>query len=459
MAMTNCGGGGTSSTTTTTTTSTAAVSDLSDVPDPNTAYAKAADASLSAALSRFAVSGTPPKVSEITPATALAYFWSDDGGITNVIDTINDAGTATQDQADRLWQGEFACRMAQTVGHIGQELQSVGMSTCMLKNLTSDAVVNSGGETLVSGEIADLTQLFVQDETTRHVRIDIAGMPEFETPEDADLGAPERVDIIVHGTSSVEGADAYDINLIQCNSSNVPLWVEKTRVTADTFTIKMSDTGYSANFTLDGTFGVIDSGDGVIIDPESDRSIGIYVDGFNGGNNFKFKALVGITSGGALTIRAVDSFDQGSGRVFVESAYQEDAGDLQMESAEGQLHWDAMSEPEIKGVEFQDDSYAAIALADISSTVTGFDFDADSFFTETLAADSEIAGFLTDTTLAGYCTATPDVEVTLDFSVAELLAVLSTCEPQFNDMNFCEGDAVSAARQIIFESEGGGPPE
>ncbi len=414
--------------------STVALTSLSQIPDVADIVSGSDAASL---RTKSSVTGTPPILSSITQTNADTYFWN------GLIAELNTAGTATEEQRNTFWAGEGACRMAQATGYSFQNVIQGGSSLCYMKNAPSAAA----GVTIVSGSVPDVSQIFNQSAGTRVVGVQITGSP------NPDEDQPDQnIFIRVHGTDSEVGSAGYAADLWFCNEGNsTPRGYETIRVNAN----ELASTSYNSDF---GTFGAVitaslvenASGD-IMFDTTQERNAHVFFEGE--GNNFEGFISV---SGDFLTSKIVQtgSFQENSFSMknYIVSQFSGDSlSNLVFEAAGFHLEntFNDFTNTFGGASEFHDTFYESLQEGDLFDLVDGFDFADDAFFeggSETLAGLAAA--------MANYdCSTTPDVVVSMDFNVPEVQAVAAICENFFQDMNFCDGDAIQEARQIVFNSQ------
>ncbi|MBI2342888.1 MAG: hypothetical protein HYV02_00900 [Deltaproteobacteria bacterium] len=435
-----CGSSGSTSeeSTTTTTGDNLSVSDLSSLPDIEDIVS--ADGT-SAALSLLkAVSGTPPNLVDIDDTAADTLFW--DG----LVADINTNGLNDPDDQSNFWQGEGRCRMAQDVGYSFQEINMAGTSLCYMKNAPSA----SGGVSVVSGDLSDPSTLFNQSESSRLVKVQVSGMGDM--PGETGSNSQE-IFIRVYGSSTTEGSAGYAVDLWFCSESGQTAGYQLIRVNNSTgaLTLTNAETSFG-NFTMEFTGKLTEDASGnPIFDSAQAQSADFVFEDPQFGTH---KGHVTV-NGSTMISRGWNSYTTQEGqsetrRSYVQSTYSgTSTATLKFLSAGFAVEWsvDGQSDAFYGGAEYQDTKYVSSESVDHFTTANNYDFDADSFWSGSLAIDADVMNAISNYS----CSATPDIVVAMDMSNTTLQTeVVSVCENAFSEMNFCDSQSIQQARSAIF---------
>ncbi len=413
-------------------TSQVTVSSLTDIPSLTDIVASSSSQSSSARI-HSAVSGTPPILQDIDATSADTYFWN------GLVATINTAGSvASDEQAGEFWDGEGSCRMAQNVGYSFQNIQQAGTSLCYMKN----APEASSGTSITSGSITDPSELFTPTADSRIVKVAVSG--------DEEVGE-QNIFIRVYGTGTTEGAAGFAADLWFCNTESTATGYEQLRINSSTGV--MTQTSVSTDF---GNFTSLFNGQltaDLNGNPIFDSAVAQTVEYTFASEEFGTnKGYVSVLDGEMTTKNWNSNGDGSSGKNYIISSYTgDDITELQFNSAGFANQWsfDGTDTDTFYGAsEFRDTTYVADDSIALFDDTNNFDFTTDSFWDGELEADSEALAATADYD----CTATPDSVVAMDMSDAAFQAeVVSACENNFEDMNFCDSESISQARSAVFQ--------
>jgi hypothetical protein len=435
----SCNGGSSSGSS----SSSVSISSLSDIPELSEVVGSSStDASISA-LALMAVSGTPPNLTTVDADSADTLFWN------GMVADVNTNGADAEDVED-FWQGEGKCRMAQDVGYAFQNIEQSGISICYLKNAPNA----TSGVSITSGD-ATVDDIFTPEASNKVVQVQVTN------PEGSEESGNENIFIRVFGTSSSEAADGFAVDLWFCDDGvEEPRDYEQVRVneTTGVMTQVHSSTDNSSTFTseFEGTLAV-DANGNITFDPDSTQIADVYFSS----ETDEFKAQVQVSDGDMVT-KSWSTYDDPESdfsderKIYVTSSYSgTSTADLKFLSAGFATLWSNSGFEESGGdsyygaTEFQDTTYATLLSGTLFDAVNNFDFSEDSFWDGTLAIDSDIVNGTSNYS----CNTTPDVVVTMDMSDSGTQAVQTLCEVDFQDMNFCDSESISTARDAIFEAE------
>lgn len=439
MAWAGCGSSGSSGGST---SSTSAANSLSDLPATSTLVTGgSASTSLSAKSVGKAPTGTPPLLKDLSTSNVDTYFWN---GLLATI-TNTPVGSITLSQMESYWQGEGACRMAQTVGYSFQNILQGGTSMCYMQNAPSAA----NGVTITSGT-ATAANIFDQSASDKVVKV--------STSNEGGGRPNSDIFIKVYGTGNSTGSSGYAADLWFCTSGS-PNGYEEIRVNNSAGTI--TTTSVHSDF---GNFvGIIsaslttNASGQFIFDSSKDRGATVYFGPTDG--TFTFLGGVTINSAGLITARDYWTGTFGgqtnTNKHAVFANYSGDSMDtLRFSEASFALQDTFGSSPMVitDATEYSTAQYTNVDSGTLLTTARAERFDNDIYSGTTSTAYSTAQTKLN--AISGFsCTTTPDVIVSMDFSASGPQAVATQCENHFENMNFCDGSAVQTARAKIFQSQ------
>lgn len=422
------------------------VTSISDLPTIST-MVDTTGASGSISVTTKAISGTPPLLTGISSSNADTYFWN------GLLATISTNQSATQDQINSFWEGEGACRMAQTVGYSFQNILQGGTSMCYMQKLPNA----SNGVAFVNTDATPST-LFKQTASNKTVNVQVSNM---QGGGGGGGSGPENIFIKVYGSGTTEGAAGYAADLWFCSNSNQVTGYEKIRKSSNTLTVTSTHSEQNGNFVgiITGSLTTNSSG-GIIFDGSKTRNAQVYFAPTDGSNTFM--ASVSIDGTGLLTARNYQngSFGGGPSQISKRAIFGQYSGStmptLRFLTA-GFAFQDAFSGGGLEhtqsgtgAVEYSGSLYTFVSDATNAylAAARGEDF-SDSIYsgstTAFTSAISDISGFS--------CSATPDIIATVDFSQSGPQAIASQCENSFQDMNFCDSQSINAVRQIVMTNQ------
>lgn len=397
-----------------------------------------------------AVSGTAPLLVDLGSGTAVdTYFFN------GLVSTINTAQAATQAQANQFFgqdtnggpSGQGGCMMAQSVGeNLGRMLQS-GTTACYMKNIP-----NAATGVTITGSTKD--QVFVQTDADKHVKISVSGNDGGGGGggggEGGGGGGSMDVHIIVAGKTKV-GSDVYQANLYFCQGGNVRSKESLTvnRTTGEyTSTSEGSESGMTHRESVKAYLKV-GSDSKITFDASKSRTAIAMGTGTWG----TFKGEMEITADDIIKAKRYNSstWNDQSGvdkNYSITSFSGTNLKSLRfLEGAfKGANKWGSYSENTYSGAtEFQDSFYKAVATSSMKTEVEAFNFASDSFFTDTTVSAPDFTGL--------DCTATGDIQLTMDFADSAVSAIREKCEAdRFENYNMCYNETTQAAQNYVFQS-------
>ena len=445
LALSSCGSStSTNSGSSTSSSSSVAVNDLAQVPSLTSMLTSSTSANISSPL--FAVSGTPTSLVDIDSDAADTLFWN------GLIADVNTNGASSED-IENYFNGEGKCRVAQMIGFSFQNIETASTSICYLKN----APTASSGVTIDSGDTAqaDIEDLFAPTEDNRVVKVQVRGN------ENEEEGGNQDIYIQVFGSDSTEAADGYAVDMWFCeeDGTGTATGYESIRVNTTDGTMTASNVSTDfGNFISNFSGTLTEDEDGnITFDSEAAQSV-TYTYQETGEANFIHKGYVSV-EGETLTSKehfsgSFGGQDEERKTYSVSSFTGSSLDSFGILSAGVRSSWvfgDDEEDTFYGAMEFQDTLYNIVSEGTLYDTVEDYAFSSDSFFGESGATiDSESLDSVSDYS----CSVTPDAVVTMDFSDSTFVTEISSqCESSFNEMNFCDGQAIQTARSAIFAAE------
>ena len=290
VAATGCGSGATTS------SSAATASSISDLPAVSTLVKTSSSSSdVSAPLMSEeikAVSGTPPLLKNISESNVDTYFWN------GLLATIASAKSATPAQDISFWNGEGACRMAETVGYAFQNLLQAGTSLCYMQNVPNSA----NGVAIVSGNASSVSDIFKQGSSDKIVKVKVTNMS--KSQKDSSSPSDEIIFIKVF-----KGSD-FAADLWFCPLST-PTGYEQIRISSGTFTSTDVESSFGNFVGIISASLTTDANGKFVFDSSKSRSGQVYFGPSD--KSFTFLGSVAIDSAGLLTARNYQTGSFGGG--------------------------------------------------------------------------------------------------------------------------------------------------
>lgn len=397
------------------------------------------------------VSGVPPTLSELALATDIELiFWR--AGIVSAIGTGSPDPFPDQcseffaSDTDGESGGMGACRMAAGVGEAFETIIHSETSLCYLKNFPTQANLDAGAITLVSGAFpgGKVAKLFAPGAKLRYVKVNVTPPP--------GKGEAESLYVKIPSKSSNEKQNlAYSADMYFCpEGEESPRGFNKVRAkikmkdgepSAVDLKVTIGNTsdpfgGGSNSLVFEGNLAL--EGGNVKFDKDSKRSV--LVNHIHNGTD-KFKAHIEIRGNDRIYLKRMGSFTQGmfenNHKDYTISNF---TGDSVKNAAflEGAFQGEDNIGPNSKSfsgaTEYRDTYYASSPNSSLLSDVESLDFDTDSFFTTEPEVDVDVSPYS--------CSVVPDIEVNMDGGNDTLEAALSTCFPgDFQNLDFCKNDS------------------
>lgn len=403
----------------------------------------------------------PPVLSSIAASPIKDLFWREINGV-NVVDAIN-SSSADQNHCNEFYSGQQdgqsgglgACHLAESVGYTYSNILQSGTSLCYMKNFPSQKNLVAGAITVTSGALptGGIQNLFSPPSGAldRLVQVVPTG-EEDQEGGDEDRRSKEGKGNIFLQVGSQEKNKAAD------NLYSVVIWFchEGESEVSGYNKVSISKalrlySEYGADDEFGKSFSSVEGflsarGNSVVWDPSKTRRSSTVVSDEGGG---QFKAEVEITANNLIKVKRVDNFSGSMGKGYIITKYSgSKASDLRFLS--GAFMDNHGGESFTEATQYKNSFYAVDTDSPLLGPVQNEDLNSE-FYT---------SGFDLDIDTSPYsCDATPDITVSLDFSVATLRESIRECETeQLGNMHFCHDDPeVRQADENYGEVCRGGP--
>lgn len=413
---------------------------------PSMSHALASRGGAAGLVTAAAVVGSPPTLVEIAAGDPTSIFW--EAGLVAAIA----AGTPTQNQCNDFWAGQTdgasaglgACRMAQSLAQSFGKVMQSDNSVCYMRNVPTQANLDSGGLQVVSGELPSggIGRLFstAGGDGGRLVEVQVTG-------QERD----QRVMLRLPGAAENAAAgNLYAVDLYFCpmTPGASPTGYERLTLGTDGHFVAseaQSEGERSHTSTVDGW--VVGSGQSARWDTRRPRTIAVEFGDVVG----TFKAGVEVGDD-VISTRSWSYFgddwrsltvtrfsgSSGSDVRFLAGAFSGASGGGQTNTGTA---------------EFRDPFYVTAPGLDLLAQVESVDLATDPFFaTPPVAPTVDTTGFS--------CDVSGDIVVAMDFSNPTIAAIRDECEgPRLDGLQLCDNDpTVQAAMQNFGSACGAGGP-
>ncbi|MBF0491645.1 MAG: hypothetical protein HQM15_02560 [Deltaproteobacteria bacterium] len=424
---------------------TTQVSSLSKLPDLSSMLDSTSSASISRSLIRSAVSGTSntPAIQDMSGSNADAIFWN--GMLAGINATPSTVVLTDQQTINNFFRESAQCYMAQGVGFSMQNIESSGTSLCYMKR--APAVIPADAVTPATAADAVMSQ----EANTKVIKINATNMPGRNRPG----GNSQTIFIKIFGSSSTEGSAGFAADLWFCSSGAAG---QAENIRYNSTSKIMTDT--SVNGEKGGIYqnifsaSLLAQSDGSFtFDPDQARSSDMF-----SSNQGDFKASIHVL-GDQLTNKSYNSntfngvpqsnknYSKSQISTSVSASGRKNVFFYQGGVANTFGSGDS-SNTFSTGTEWQTDHYVPVTSGTYYDAVSAFSFDTDAFYSS-LAEDTTLTA-----SLSNYdCSTTPDIELNMDMGTTAMAPVVSACEQHWQNMNFCNSDAVQNAMNAVFTAQ------
>lgn len=417
---------------------------------PSAATMAKANRVSSGALVGLAVSGTPPTLTDIAEGSIdiADLFWR-----AGVVDAVVNS-TASTDQCLEFYgglgtdgtSGQFsACYISQNVGFSFQTILQGGVSPCYLRNAPSQANLDGGAVTVVSGTLPDSGITGIMDAPpgtqARIVKMQVANFPGDEGSGGQDIFI--RID---PAETLEEEGNHYKATLWFCEQGDdTPQGVQEIQVTLAgriTSSEISSRDGQGARSLISGY--LRSSGDGIVFDTTKNRRAELV---FDSGAGPKFKSEVEITEDDLIIAKSYDSFE--SERKAVSVAHFSGTTMTDFRYDQGAYAYSDGSRSESTVNEYREPHYVNSQDADAPGGIDLIDVRDDiDLVTDSFFQSLDTGSFDTSTES---CDVTADIVIALDMAHPLMQAVQSLCEGERLDgMDFCRTNSRVSAAEFNF---------
>ena len=397
------------------------------------------------------VSGEPPRLVELSSDPANT-FW--ESGLVDAI--ANDS--ASQDQCNSFWSGNNdgdsagfgACQMAEGLGRALEIAADGGTSLCYMKNFPSEANLQAGGLTVVSGTLPDndITKIFSPGESIKLVQVDISNSPSFGDEEEGEQDHSIFIRVSPNSESFF-----YKAELWFCDGEGESAQVSGTDVIeiakSGKITSRNENMGSGGESFYSEFEGYLRPAKGGVLQYDKDRPRTAKAGAVFGESSFKVDLEI---RGRQVNVKTRSGGDGGDS--FLNTSVMRFSGNSpeEIRFREGAFRSIFNGNDSFDGVaEWRDTFYAAAPGSSLSTKIqSAEEMNNDSFFQTGPDVSLDFSAYS--------CGVTPDIHVSLDFSNQTLLSSVTQCQPLiFSNLDFCFGNqAVNAAQENFGNACSGG---
>jgi hypothetical protein len=387
----------------------------------------------SSQTSALAVSGNPPAVKNIPTLGVKNVFWTP-----GLVDAITAANPPSQSQCGEFFHGTsdgqsagmLGCYSVQGVAYAFQSILEGGSSACFMKNVPTQANVDSGGVQVIDGSLpgGDITKLFSTPtgSKARVIKVVINGFGDQN----------EHGFIKINSQASLDKkGQQYAYNLWFCKEG------QTTANNYEETSVSLAGEFKYFNVFVEGTNEyqnqiaayLTKTATGVEFDTTKERTAQTAGE-FQGAN---FKSLVMLLPNNTITTKVKESFNNfGRSNYGVSEFSGSGISDFAVRAAAIK---DVFSnQTQEAGIEYRDTVYLSAPSSTLKSELAKVDIATDPFYTE--------AGTVTPDFSDKSCSQEADVTVQMNFSVPSMQAIGQTCSAQqLQNMDFCRGNEIIAA--------------
>jgi hypothetical protein len=417
---------------------------LDDLPSVN-ALGRS-NTSAKAVLASLAVSGTPPLLSEISSLGAQNVFWRP--SIVSDVATGNPPSANSCQEFDGGGDGEssafFGCYMAQGVAETFSNILSGAGSLCYMRNMPSQANLDSGGVQVVAGSLPSggITKVFETPSGSAARLVKVA------------LGAEDIFIRVASAKTNESKGNQYGVDLFFCQGGSVQ-GGESTVITlggsfkSESFNTMPSQNGGAAGKGHTSVAApLIKTSAGLAFDPNAERTASYT--SING--SWIFASQVTIGGDNIIKNKFRSSQNGTSNKIYTESKFQGSTittAQFLEGASKGSLTNPMFGSQTFSGAaEYRNTFYASAPSSAFAQSVNAFNLDADPFFTGTpTVPDAPLFD----------CGSTADVTLAMNFSAPSMQQLAQTCEAlNIRNPQFCQSQTVIAAQARFPTVCGGG---
>lgn len=404
-----------------------------------------------------AANGTPPALKAIPNSIVKDIFWRKVNGI-NVIDGLI-AGLRGPEYCGEFFSGANdgqsgglgACHLAESVGYSYSVIVDSGRSLCYVQNFPTTKNLKSGGISVNSGALPsdDIEKLFSPPsaEIARVVKVNVVNSPPTvpgKNPKER-RDDPETIFIEVPTASQNKAANnIYQANLWFCSTEGggTPMGYDLISVSNSLkLTNQHLGNGKSVKDSTIVNGFLVQKNNKLIWNDEKSRNASA-INQRTGGDSFR--SDIEITSNNLIKLKRLDNFGASLGKSYIVTKYSgNDAENLRfLKGAYNEVH---NGNSKSGATEFRFPFYANDEKNAFSDDVQKVSLDSD-FYNSGFEIDTDTSRFS--------CTATPDIELTMDLSNTTVKDSLGEClDGALQNMHFCHDDPDVSAAEAIFKGQ------
>ncbi len=424
---------------------------LAKLPSASKLVAKKKKKTAKALAYNFAAasSATPPTLLSISQSPIKDIFWAP-----NIVDEIV-GGSPSQASCSQFYAGTQtgdsggigACHMAESVGFSFASILESQSSLCYMKNFPTQGNLNSGGVSVVSGELPSggITKLFAPPtgSSARTVKVNVTGAPG-GGGEGEGGGGPETIYIKVYSqTENQASSNMYKADLWFCASGTATGYDRLTIKNSGQFLSENAGSDGGGNHALQVGGFLTSNGNNLIWDTSKTRS-SVLKSEHDGGY---FLSDITILPSNIIKIKNKDDFGGGSRKGYVQTSFS--GSDIEgLRFLRGAFIENFGGGPDsgfAGATKYGDGYYQHDSASPFEDDVLSIDFDADSFYSQSAPDAPDVSGL--------DCSPTVEVEINMDMNNSSVMASVQECDIRdLQHMHFCHDDPEVAQADQNFAS-------
>lgn len=389
--------------------------------------ANLARAKSSGGASASTVSGTPPTLPAIAELSTIKELFWRTGVVDAVANSTANAGQCTEflnGSSDGESSGFSGCYLAQNVGYNFQNIVQSGTSLCYLKNMASQALVDSNTVNVLAGSLpgGDIEQV-------------LAPAPSSERIVKVSAGGSYIFIKIFSAADNAARGNQFRYHLWFCDSPSLPPTdFEKTTVKLSGEFIANVEGIHDGNGQFASTVrAFLTSQNGsIVFDTSRDRS----ANSEYSASNMSFKSYLVIDGSNVIRSKSYDTFVGFEGRrsYSVSLFSGTSVSNLRLIAGAYKDKKDTPGNDYSAEVEYRDPTYVSATGTVYGTMLSEVDIDTDTFYSAPASVTVNTSEFS--------CSASADVELSFNLASSDGQAVQQTCEGERLDgMDFCNNDS------------------
>jgi len=417
------------------------IKSLSQLPDVSElAKSSGSNSSSRKLFTPLAVSGTAPTIPSISELDSTQLFWR-----TGVVSAIN-SGSPSEEQCSEFWgsnidgqsSGQTACYLVQDVGFSFGNIKQAGNSLCYMKSIPTDEVVSSNAIRILSGRAPSggVRRIFdvPESNTARIIQAGFSG----ESDENSEENSETYIRIASRSELDSSGY-SYKYDIWDCRGSIISSHeVGIVKVNGDFTSRQYSESENGKSFGIVKGFLRYRSGD-LSFDTSQNR-LAEYT---SKGETEEDLTRILITPNNQMEIKRLGSSSSESRKSFAKADFTgSSVADLRFLSGAIKMEFTRDGNPEefIGSAEYRDTYYASAPDSELSSEVSAYSIEEDSFYETTISEPQPGIGSGVS------CSPQVTVRVEMQMDNPVMQTVAENCEGiRLDNFRICETDAIREA--------------